>query len=98
MGPNLPRNGCVVLRLRLRFLTWSNSRALPQAPAMAKVAKAFEATATRRSVDQALHGTGAERSKRSKCAAKSIRRNLHRENGAEYPKSPAGQRLQQMAR
>ena len=48
-------------------------------------------------VDQALRGAGRRLSKRSTCSRKPILTQFQPENGAEYPNSRVGQRLQQVA-
>ena len=64
---------------------------------MASVAEGgFEAMYAQ-SVDQALHGTGTETFEAIDMLRKIDPAKYPPENGADYPKSPVGQRLQQIA-
>ncbi len=96
MGPNLPR------------MLWGNTGAIalpdlrqfkvqPQSAAMANVVEGgFEAMYAR-SVDHALHGTGTETFEAINLLKKIDMSKSPPGNGADYPKSPLGQRLQQVA-
>ena len=96
MGPNLPRmlqgsTAAIAIPDLRQF------RVQPQSAAMAKVAEGgFEAMYAQ-SVDQALHGTGAETFEAIDLLKKVDPAKYPPENGADYPKSPVGQRLQQIA-
>jgi uncharacterized protein (DUF1501 family) len=69
----------------------------PQSAAMASVAEGgFEAMYAQ-SVDQALHGTGTETFEAIDMLRKIDTAKYPPENGAEYPRSTVGQRLQQVA-
>jgi len=96
MGPNLPRmlqgsTGAIAIPDLRQF------KVHPQSAAMASVAEGgFEAMYAQ-SVDQALHGTGTETFEAIDMLRKIDPAKFPPENGAEYPKSPVGQRLQQIA-
>src|SRR3974390_1207759 len=96
MGPNLPRmlqggTGAIAIPDLRQF------KVQPQSAAMASVAEGgFEAMYAQ-SVDQALHGTGTETFEAIDMLRKLDPAKFPPENGAEYPKSPVGQRLQQIA-
>src|SRR5258706_568860 len=69
----------------------------PQSAAMANVAEGgFEAMYAQ-TVDHALHGTGTETFEAIDMLRKIDTSKYPPENGADYPKSPLGQRLQQIA-
>jgi uncharacterized protein (DUF1501 family) len=95
MGPNLPRmlrgsTGAIALRDLRQF------KVQPQSVAMANVVEGgFEAMYAQ-TVDHALHGTGAETFEAIDMLRKIDATKYPPENGAEYPKSPVGQRLQQI--
>ncbi len=96
MGPNLPRmlrgsTGAIALPDLRQF------KVQPQSAATAKVVEGgFEAMYAQ-SVDHALHGTGAETFEAIDLLKKIDMSKYPPENGADYPKSPLGQRLQQVA-
>ncbi len=96
MGPNLPRmlrgsTGAIALPDLRQF------KVQPQSAAMANVVEGgFEAMYAQ-SVDHALHGTGAETFEAIDLLKKIDVSKYPPENGADYPKSPLGQRLQQVA-
>jgi uncharacterized protein (DUF1501 family) len=96
MGPNLPRmlqgsTGAIAIPDLRQF------KVQPQSAAMANVAEGgFEAMYSQ-SVDHALHGTGAETFEAIDLLRKIDTAKYQPENGAEYPKSAVGQRLQQIA-
>jgi uncharacterized protein (DUF1501 family) len=96
MGPNLPRmlqgsTGAVAIPDLRQF------KVQPQSAAMANVAEGgFEAMYSQ-SVDQALHGTGAETFEAIDLLRKIDMTKYPPENGADFPKSAVGQRLQQIA-
>ncbi len=96
MGPNLPRmlrgsTGAIALPDLRQF------KVQPQSAAMANVVEGgFEAMYAQ-SVDHALHGTGAETFEAIDLLKKIDMSKYPSENGADYPKSPLGQRLQQVA-
>ena len=96
MGPNLPRmlrgsTGAIALPDLRQF------KVQPQSAAMANVVEGgFEAMYAQ-SVDHALHGTGAETFEAIDLLKKIDMSKYPPENGADYPKSPLGQRLQQVA-
>src|SRR5215472_12177368 len=96
MGPNLPRmlqgsTGAVAIPDLRQF------KVQPQSAAMASVAEGgFEAMYAQ-SVDHALHGTGAETFEAIDLLRKIDPNKYVPDNGANYPKSPVGQRLQQIA-
>jgi uncharacterized protein (DUF1501 family) len=96
MGPNLPRmlqgsTGAIAIPDLRQF------KVQPQSAAMANVAEGgFEAMYSQ-SVDHALHGTGAETFEAIDLLRKIDTAKYPPENGAEYPKSAVGQRLQQIA-
>jgi uncharacterized protein (DUF1501 family) len=96
MGPNLPRmlqgsTGAIAIPDLRQF------KVQPQSAAMANVAEGgFEAMYSQ-SVDHALHGTGAETFEAIDLLRKTDMAKFPPENGAEYPKSVVGQRLQQIA-
>jgi uncharacterized protein (DUF1501 family) len=95
MGPNLPRmlqgsTGAVAVPDLRQF------KVQPQSAAMANVAEGgFEAMYSQ-SVDNALHGTGAETFEAIDLLRKIDTTKYPPENGADYPKSAVGQRLQQI--
>jgi uncharacterized protein (DUF1501 family) len=95
MGPNLPRmlqgsTGAIAIPDLRQF------KVQPQSAAMASVAQGgFEAMYAQ-TVDHALHGTGAETFEAIDMLRKIDTTKYPPENGAEYPKSPVGQRLQQI--
>jgi uncharacterized protein (DUF1501 family) len=95
MGPNLPRmlrgsTGAIALPDLRQF------KVQPQSVAMTNVVEGgFEAMYAQ-SVDHALHGTGAETFEAIDMLRKIDATKYPPENGAEYPKSPVGQRLQQI--
>jgi uncharacterized protein (DUF1501 family) len=95
MGPNLPRmlhgsTGAIAIPDLRQF------KVQPQSAAMASVAEGgFEAMYAQ-TVDHALHGTGTETFEAIDMLRKIDTTKYPPENGAEYPKSPAGQRLQQI--
>jgi uncharacterized protein (DUF1501 family) len=96
MGPNLPRmlwgsTGAIALPDLRQF------KVQPQSAAMANVVEGgFEAMYAQ-SVDHALHGTGTETFEAIDLLKKIDMSKYPPENGADYPKSPLGQRLQQIA-
>jgi uncharacterized protein (DUF1501 family) len=96
MGPNLPRmlqgsTGAIAIPDLRQF------KVQPQSAAMANVAEGgFEAMYAQ-SVDHALHGTGAETFEAIDMLRKIDTTKFPPENGADYPKSAVGQRLQQIA-
>src|ERR1700756_5220355 len=96
MGPNLPRmlqgsTGAIAIPDLRQF------KVQPQSAAMANVAEGgFEAMYAQ-TVDHALHGTGTETFEAIDMLRKIDTSKYPPENGAEYPKSPVGQRLQQIA-
>ena len=95
MGPNLPRmlHGSTAA---IAIPDLKQFRVQPPSAAMAKVAEGgFEAMYAQ-SVDQALHGTGAETFEAIDLLKKVDPAKYPPENGAEYPKSPVAQRLQQI--
>jgi uncharacterized protein (DUF1501 family) len=95
MGPNLPRMlqgsaGAIAIPDLRQF------KVQPQSTAMASVAEGgFEAMYAQ-SVDHALHGTGAETFEAIDMLRKIDTNKYPPENGADYPKSVVGQRLQQI--
>src|ERR1700687_6038301 len=95
MGPNLPRmlqgsTGAIALPDLRQF------KVQPQSAAMASMAQGgFEAMYAQ-SVDHALHGTGAETFEAIDMLKKIDMAKFPPENGADYPKSALGQRLQQI--
>jgi len=95
MGPNLPRmlhgsTGAIAIPDLRQF------KVQPQSAAMASVAEGgFEAMYAQ-SVDHALHGTGAETFEAIDMLRKIDTTKYPPENGADYPKSAVGQRLQQI--
>ncbi|HTC41009.1 MAG TPA: DUF1501 domain-containing protein [Candidatus Acidoferrales bacterium] len=95
MGPNLPRmlqgsTGAIAIPDLRQF------RVQPQSAAMANVAEGgFEAMYSQ-SVDYALHGTGAETFEAIDMLRKIDTTKYPPDNGADYPKSAVGQRLQQI--
>ena len=95
MGPNLPRmlqgnTGAIAIPDLRQF------KVQPQSAAMANVAEGgFEAMYSQ-TVDHALHGTGAETFEAIDMLRKIDTTKYPPENGAEYPKSAVGQRLQQI--
>jgi uncharacterized protein (DUF1501 family) len=95
MGPNLPRmlqgsTGAVAIPDLRQF------KVQPQSAAMANVAEGgFEAMYSQ-SVDHALHGTGTETFEAIDMLRKIDTTKYPPENGADYPKSAVGQRLQQI--
>jgi uncharacterized protein (DUF1501 family) len=96
MGPNLPRmlwgsTGAIALPDLRQF------KVQPQSAAMANVVEGgFEAMYAQ-SVDHALHGTGTETFEAIDLLKKIDMSKYPPENGADYPKSPLGQRLQQVS-
>ena len=96
MGPNLPRmlqgsTGAIAIPDLRQF------KVQPQSAAMASVAEGgFEAMYAQ-TVDNALHGTGTETFEAIDMLRKIDPAKYPAENGAEYPRSPVGQRLQQIA-
>jgi uncharacterized protein (DUF1501 family) len=95
MGPNLPRmlQGSTAA---IAIPDLKQFKVQPQSAAMAKVAEGgFEAMYAQ-TVDQALHGTGAETFEAIDLLKKIDPAQYPPENGAVYPKSPVGQRLQQI--
>jgi uncharacterized protein (DUF1501 family) len=95
MGPNLPRmlqgkTGAIAVPDLRQF------RVQPQSPAMANVVEGgFEAMYAQ-TVDHALHGTGTETFEAIDRLRKIDTSKYPPENGADYPKNPIGQRLQQL--
>jgi uncharacterized protein (DUF1501 family) len=95
MGANLPRmlwgsTGAIALPDLRQF------KVQPQSAAMANVVEGgFEAMYAQ-SVDHALHGTGTETFEAIDLLKKIDMSKYPPENGADYPKSPLGQRLQQV--
>jgi len=95
MGANLPRmlwgsTGAIALPDLRQF------KVQPQSAAMANVVQGgFEAMYAQ-SVDHALHGTGTETFEAIDLLKKIDVSKYPPENGADYPKSPLGQRLQQI--
>jgi uncharacterized protein (DUF1501 family) len=95
MGPNLPRmlhgsTGAIAVPDLRQF------KVQPQSAAMANVVEGgFEAMYAQ-SVDHALHGTGTETFEAIDTLRKLDTTKYPPENGAEYPKSPVGQRLMQI--
>src|SRR5271165_230119 len=95
MGPNLPRmlmgsTGAIALPDLRQF------KVQPQSVAMSNVVEGgFEAMYAQ-SVDHALHGTGTETFEAIDILRKIDMNKFPPENGADYPKSPLGQRLQQI--
>jgi len=95
MGPNLPRMlqgkaGAIAVPDLRQF------KVQPQSPAMANVVEGgFEAMYAQ-TVDHALHGTGTETFEAIDLLRKIDTAKLPPENGADYPKNPIGQRLQQI--
>jgi len=95
MGPNLPRmlHGSTAA---IAIPDLKQFRVQPQSAAMAKVAEGgFEAMYAQ-TVDSALHGTGAETFEAIDLLRKVDPAKYPAENGADYPKSAVGQRLQQI--
>jgi uncharacterized protein (DUF1501 family) len=96
MGPNLPRmlrgsTGAIALPDLRQFKVQS------QSSAMATVVEGgFEAMYAQ-SVDHALHGTGSETFEAIDMLRKIDTSRYTPANGADYPKNPLGQRLQQIA-
>jgi uncharacterized protein (DUF1501 family) len=96
MGPNLPRmlrgsTGAIALPDLRQF------KVQPQSAAMANVVEGgFEAMYAQ-SVDHALHGTGTETFEAIDLLKKIDMSKYPPENGADYPKSPLGLRLLQVA-
>jgi uncharacterized protein (DUF1501 family) len=96
MGPNLPRmlqgNTAAIAIPDLRQFKMQ-----PQSAAMANVAEGgFEAMYAQ-TVDQALHGTGAETFEAIDMMQKIDISKYPPENGATYPRCAVGQRLQQIS-
>jgi uncharacterized protein (DUF1501 family) len=95
MGPNLPRmlqgsTGAIAIPDLRQF------KVQPQSAAMANVAEGgFEAMYSQ-TVDHALHGTGAETFEAIDMLRKIDTSKYPPENGADYPNTPVGQRLQQI--
>jgi len=96
MGPNLPRmlqgsTGAIAIPDLRQF------KVQPQSAAMANVAEGgFEAMYAQ-TVDHALHGTGTETFEAIDLLRKIDTSKYVPDNGANYPKSLVGQRLQQIA-
>src|SRR5246500_1037688 len=95
MGPNLPRmlqgsTGAIAIPDLRQFKVQPQS-----ASTAATVQGGFEAMYAQ-TVDTALHGTGAETFEAIDMLRKIDTSKYPPENGAEYPKSPVGQRLQQI--
>jgi len=95
MGPNLPR----MLQGSTAAIAIPDLRQFkvqPQSAAMASVAEGgFEAMYAQ-TVDHALQGTGTETFEAIDMLRKIDTTKYPPDNGAEYPKSPVGQRLQQI--
>jgi uncharacterized protein (DUF1501 family) len=95
MGPNLPRmlqgrTGAIAIPDLRQF------KVQPQSAAMASVAEGgFEAMYSQ-TVDHALHGTGSETFEAIDMLRKIDTAKYPAENGAEYPRSAVGQKLQQI--
>jgi len=95
MGPNLPRmlqgkTGAIAVPDLRQF------KVQPQSPAMANVVEGgFEAMYAQ-TVDHALHGTGTETFEAIDLLRKIDTSKYPPEDGADYPKNPIGQRLQQL--
>lgn len=95
MGPNLPRmlqgrTGAIAIPDLRQF------KVQPQSAAMASVAEGgFEAMYSQ-TVDHALQGTGAETFEAIDLLKKIDTAKYPPENGAEYPRSAVGQKLQQI--
>jgi len=95
MGPNLPRmlqgkTGAVAVPDLRQF------KVQPQSPAMTNVVEGgFEAMYAQ-TVDHALHGAGTETFEAIDLLRKIDTSKFPPENGADYPKNPIGQRLQQI--
>jgi len=95
MGPNLPRmlqgkTGAIAVPDLRQF------KVQPQSPAMANVVEGgFEAMYAQ-TVDHALHGAGTETFEAIDLLRKIDTSKFPPENGADYPKNPIGQRLQQI--
>ena len=96
MGPNLPR----MLQGKTAAIAVPDLRQFrvqPQSPAMTNVVEGgFEAMYAQ-TVDHALHGTGTETFEAIDLLRKIDTSKFPPENGADYPKSPIGQRLQQIS-
>ena len=95
MGPNLPRmlrgsTGAIALPDLRQFKVQAQSVAAANV-----VQGGFEAMYAQ-SVDQALHGTGAETFEAIDMLRKIDINKFPAENGADYPKSPLGQKMQQI--
>jgi uncharacterized protein (DUF1501 family) len=96
MGPNLPRmlhgsTGAIAIPDLRQF------KVQPQSAAMTNVVEGgFEAMYAQ-TVDHALHGTGTETFEAIDMLRKIDTTKYPPEHGADYPKSPVGQRLQQIA-
>ena len=95
MGPNLPR----MLQGKTAAIAVPDLRQFkvqPQSPAMTNVVEGgFEAMYAQ-TVDHALHGTGTETFEAIDLLRKIDISKFPPENGADYPKNPIGQRLQQI--
>ena len=95
MGPNLPRmlhggTGAIAIPDLRQF------KVQPQSPAMTNVVEGgFEAMYAQ-TVDHVLHGTGTETFEAIDILRKLDTTKYPPENGADYPKSQVGQRLQQI--
>ncbi len=95
IGPNLPRmlqgsTGAIAIPDLRQF------KVQPQSAAMANVAEGgFEAMYSQ-SVDHVLHGTGAETFEAIDMLRKIDTTKYPPDNGADYPKTAVGQRLQQI--
>ena len=96
MGPNLPRmlhGGAPAIALP----DLKQFKVMAQAPGTGQVVEGgFEAMYSQ-TVDHALHGTGTETFEAIDILRKIDTSKFPPENGADYPKSPVGQRLQQIA-
>ncbi len=95
MGPNLPRmlrgsTGAIALPDLRQFKVQAQS-----ASSASVVQGGFEAMYAQ-SVDHALHGTGAETFEAIDILRKIDITRFPPENGADYPKSPLGQKMQQI--
>src|SRR6202795_2486386 len=96
MGPNLPRmlhGGAPAIALP----DLKQFKVMAQAPGTGQMVEGgFEAMYAQ-TVDHALHGTGTETFEAIDILRKIDTSKYPPENGADYPKSPVGQRLQQVA-
>src|SRR5262249_14056894 len=96
MGPNLPRmlegsTGAIAIPDLRQF------KLQPQSAAMASVAAGGFQAKDAQTGDHALHGTGTEAVDANDLLRKIDASKYVPENGVDYPKSPVGQRLQQIA-